>query len=97
VPPNPTTGKILIKSCPNRKHLREAVGMMEDWNVADCELARASYMLSVALLNQYAGSTEALMLREKAELVRQALQGDSYFAEAHGAWPYDQMVDHWSC
>ncbi|KAH6842385.1 hypothetical protein B0I37DRAFT_314984 [Chaetomium sp. MPI-CAGE-AT-0009] len=76
--------------------LREAVTMMEYGKVADCELARASYMLSVALLTRDGGSTEALAWREKAELVRQALQGDSYLDEAHGEWAYDQMVEYWA-
>lgn len=70
--------------------------MMEYWQVADCEQARASYILSVALLTKDGDSTEAHAWREKAELVREALQGGSYFAEAHGEWAYDQMVEHWS-
>ena len=70
--------------------------MMEYWKAADCEVARTSHMLSLALLAEDGGSTEALAWGEKAELVRQALKGDSYVAEAHGEWVYDQMVEHWS-
>lgn len=70
--------------------------MMEYWQVADCERARASYMLSVALLTKNGGSTKAHAWREMAELVREALQGDSYLAEEHGEWAYDQVVEHWS-
>ena len=70
--------------------------MMEYCQAADWELARVSYMLSVALLAKDGGSTEAFAWRQKAERVRQALKGDSYLAEAHGEWAYDQVMDHWS-
>ena len=55
--------------------------MMEYWKVADCEIARASYMLSVALFIQNSSDPEALVWREKAERVRREMQGETYLAE----------------
>jgi hypothetical protein len=69
--------------------------MMEFWKVADCEMARASYMLSVALFIQDNNDSEAAAWREKAERVRREIQGEKYFAEAHGEGIYDLIVESW--
>jgi hypothetical protein len=64
----------------SRNHFREAITMMELCKVADCEVARASYMLSVALL---------------LERVRKQLQGSGFRAEAHSEEVYDMFVESW--
>ncbi len=69
--------------------------MMEFWKVADCEIARASYMLSVASSLQNNSDPDAAVWREKAERVRQRMQPRGYFAEAHGEAVYDLMVKDW--
>ena len=69
--------------------------MMESWGVADCEIARASYMLSVAMLHQDSGSPDALVWREKAEALRRGMHGDAYVPDAHGEAVYNRMVESW--
>lgn len=48
-----------------REIFKEALTIMEFWKVADCEIARASYMFSVALTLQ--GGSEAGEWAQKAE------------------------------
>ncbi|AEO66791.1 uncharacterized protein THITE_2128795 [Thermothielavioides terrestris NRRL 8126] len=76
-------------------HFREAITMMEFLKVADCEVARASYMLSTALLLRAGGEAEAAVWLEKAERVREWMQGTGYKAEAHGDAVYDMLVESW--
>lgn len=68
--------------------------MMELGKVADCEVARASYMLSISLSIR-GDDQEARKWREKAEATRKKLQGESYYADAHGEWMYDMLVESW--
>jgi hypothetical protein len=77
----------------SRNHFREAITMMELCKVADCEVARASYMLSVALLLMADG--ESAVWQAKAEWVRKQLQGSGFRAEAHSEEVYDMFVESW--
>ena len=67
--------------------------MMEFWKIADCEIARASYMLSLALFVQNSGDPEVQERRENAERVKRGIQGEVYLEEAHGEVVYDIMVE----
>ena len=69
--------------------------MMQLCKVADCEVARAAYMLSVTLYLKGGDDTGAAQWRDKAESVRRLMQKEQYFAEAHGEWAYDNMVESW--
>ncbi|KAH6634898.1 hypothetical protein B0J18DRAFT_471846 [Chaetomium sp. MPI-SDFR-AT-0129] len=75
-------------------YFRKAISMMEFWKVADCEVARASYMLSMALSHN-GGDSEAAMWLERAEGVRKQMQGLEYVAEGHGEIVYDSLVESW--
>ncbi|KAK4144607.1 uncharacterized protein C8A04DRAFT_36599 [Dichotomopilus funicola] len=75
-------------------YFRKAISMMEFWKVADCEVARASYMLSMALSHN-GGNSEAAMWLERAEGVRKQMQGPEYVAEGHGEIVYDSLVESW--
>lgn len=69
--------------------------MMQLCKVADCEVSRAAYMLSVALYLRGDDNDGAAQWRDQAESVRRAMQKEQYIAEAHGEWAYDNMVESW--
>ncbi|KAI1483709.1 hypothetical protein F4774DRAFT_425415 [Daldinia eschscholtzii] len=77
------------------KTFREAETIMELGKVADCEIARAGYMLSVALSIQNIDQKEAQEWREKSEAIRRKLQGERYDADAHSESTYDMLVESW--
>ncbi|KAK4151889.1 hypothetical protein C8A00DRAFT_44984 [Chaetomidium leptoderma] len=79
--------------CQNR--FRETIAMMEFCKVADCEVARASYMLSVALRQKTGAESEGAVWLEKAEHVRMRMQGPGYKVEARGEAVYDSLVESW--
>lgn len=74
---------------------QEAITIMELRKVADCEIARASYMLSLSLSIRGSDQEESRTWHEKAEKIRRKLQGDRYCADAHSEWTYDALVESW--
>jgi hypothetical protein len=93
--PSPAFNNLDNKLTIKREYFRESLTLMDLCQVADCEIARASYMLSVVLSLGDLNESDGRRLRSKAEAVRRAMQKDKYIAEAHGEWSYDRLVESW--